>query len=665
MRPHRVTASAASSLVALAAASGSLIATGASPAQATETGTNGMILTRSPDVSQGAVEENIDGSGLRTFSLAAQPYGIKANDDWSWSSDGSRLAWSADNGAGLCGIVTSNADLTHAVPLASAGVASPGCWGTNPTWTNDNRTIVYQSPTTSPAGPKDDTVSQLWQEPVAGDEPPTLLFGTDTGYNDKDPRAVGNYILFTRQVRGDSSGMSQLWVYDRTKGTATLVYDGRTFGGDISPDGKTVIFAPLLGGIESSNVDGTDLHYLLDGGFVQEPRWSPSGTKILYQGVDAHSQLLLRIRDVATGDETTLPAGLAPEWQPVNPAAPAPPQTVARPEATVQRIAGDSRYQTGAKVSQQMWSAAADTSAGAHHAQAVVLATGASFPDALAGGPLASVAHGPLLLTEPGSLSPETLAELKRVLPVHAAKPVYVLGGSGAVGNAVADELTALGYSVHRLGGQTRFDTARAIAAEYVKDSPDPVAAGQQAVVATGLNFADALSAGPLASLLGAPILLTNGASLDPGTARYLAGKSLIPVGGPAYTATGLTAHPDSDDFCVGLAGSDRYDTNARVAKCMMLQSSYQQLGGPTIVGVATGANFPDALTGGAWLGQLHAPLLLTEPESLSAPANDLMTSWWRLNLKSVELFGGTGAMAGNVENQIVVSLGAKDLRPL
>jgi putative cell wall-binding protein len=312
-----------------------------------------------------------------------------------------------------------------------------------------------------------------------------------------------------------------------------------------------------------------------------------------------------------------------------------------------------------------MWSNATDTSAGARHAQAVVLATGASFPDALAGGPLASVVHGPLLLTDPGALPPETLTELQRVLPAHAAKPVYVLGGPGAVKNAVTDQLTALGYSVHRLGGQTRFDTARAIATEYVKDSPNPAAAGQQAVVATGLNFADALSAGPLASLVGAPIILTNGASLDPDTAKYLAGKNLLPVGGPAYTATGIKPYPDSSDFCLGLAGTDRYDTNARVAKCMILQGSYLALGGPTVIGVATGANFPDALTGGAWLGQLRAPLLLTEPGSLSAPADGLLTSWWKLNLRSVDLFGGIGALSGNVENQIVASLGASDLKPL
>src|SRR5690606_10527730 len=65
----------------------------------------------------------------------------------------------------------------------------------------------------------------------------------------------------------------------------------------------------------------------------------------------------------------------------------------ADPEKT-DRISGDTRYDTAIAISQEGWKSA-DT---------VVLATGADFPDALAGGPLAYQQNAPILLTRPASL---------------------------------------------------------------------------------------------------------------------------------------------------------------------------------------------------------------------------------------------------------------------
>jgi hypothetical protein len=81
-------------------------------------------------------------------------------------------------------------------------------------------------------------------------------------------------------------------------------------------------------------------------------------------------------------------------------------------------------------------------------------------------------------------LDSRVAAEIQRIPPVD--KPVYLLGGTGALSQAVEDQVKALGYTtVTRLAGPDRFDTALAIAiqVEQVLGGPPFVV-----VVATGLT---------------------------------------------------------------------------------------------------------------------------------------------------------------------------------
>lgn len=97
---------------------------------------------------------------------------------------------------------------------------------------------------------------------------------------------------------------------------------------------------------------------------------------------------------------------------------------------SVSRMAGMDRYETSAVVSAQSFSSS----------PTVFVATGASFPDALGGGPLAGGLPGPLLLVKPTSVPASIAAELARL----GAERVVIFGGSGAVSPAVATELARL-----------------------------------------------------------------------------------------------------------------------------------------------------------------------------------------------------------------------------
>jgi Cell wall binding domain 2 (CWB2) len=94
----------------------------------------------------------------------------------------------------------------------------------------------------------------------------------------------------------------------------------------------------------------------------------------------------------------------------------------------VTRLAGGDRYATAAAVSAAVFGPGVPVA---------YVATGAGFPDALAGGPAAGDQGGPLLLVAKDSVPPATAAELARLKPAR----IVVLGGPSVVSDAVASAL--------------------------------------------------------------------------------------------------------------------------------------------------------------------------------------------------------------------------------
>jgi hypothetical protein len=255
-------------------------------------------------------------------------------------------------------------------------------------------------------------------------------------------------------------------------------------------------------------------------------------------------------------------------------------------------------------------------------AGAVVLATDANYPDALAGVPLAVARHAPLLLTTPTTLDPAVGTEIQRVLA--SGGTVYILGGFGAVAPTVTAQVGALGYNVVREAGATRFGTAIAVAG----------AMGNPSTVfeATGTDFPDALSAGAAAAKAGGVVLLTNGSSLPSDTAAYLSANpgSDYAIGGPAAAA---------DSGATAIVGANRFATSLDVAE--------QLFPSPGVVGFASGLTFPDALSGGAAIGSLGGPMILV-PATGALPSS-LVSYLLGSGITSGILYGGTAAVGSTV----------------
>jgi putative cell wall-binding protein len=193
------------------------------------------------------------------------------------------------------------------------------------------------------------------------------------------------------------------------------------------------------------------------------------------------------------------------------------------------------------------------------------------FADTLSSVAGQGIAGAPLLLTSSGALDGRTAEELDRL----GVDRVVVLGNQAAVSDDVVAALEASGRRVDRIGGASRIETAAALAAALSPRADEAVllraygaADGDPAQA-----YADALSAGPLASSRELPSLLTTSESLHPATAAYLQAadvRSVTIVGGEA--AVGPAVEADLADMGIAvtrIAGDNRFATAIGVAEAM------------------------------------------------------------------------------------------------
>ena len=290
----------------------------------------------------------------------------------------------------------------------------------------------------------------------------------------------------------------------------------------------------------------------------------------------------------------------------------------------VERVAGEDRLATALAVSRAAFTAA-DT---------VVLASAGSFADALAAAPRAFQLGSPVLLVG-DVVEADLLAELARLRALR----VLLVGGEAAIPAGVAEALTAEGYGVDRLAGEDRYATAAAVA-RAVGD------ASRRAVVASGADFPDAVSAAALAARGGMPLLLVGPDEVPAVTAAALADlavEEVVLVGGPAAVSEDVAVALAGTDRAVRrLAGPDRHATSVAVAEAGVGLGLH-----PARTWVATGTDFPDALTVGAAAAGAGEAVLLVDGRS--GPGT--VTACWLASsgVERVVVAGGASAVSGSV----------------
>lgn len=277
-----------------------------------------------------------------------------------------------------------------------------------------------------------------------------------------------------------------------------------------------------------------------------------------------------------------------------------------------QRAAGASRFETAVEVSRI---GHPDGSGD------VFIATSADFPDALAAGAYAGTRNGPILLTRRDTIDAATLAEVVRLAP----KRIHVAGSPGAVSDDVVAQLKAAvpTAAMARHGGVDRFETSAALSRAFVPTTT-------MAIVATGFDFPDALSASPAAAVGAGALLLTRPTVLPAATSAELGRlrpKTTYVVGGPTVVSDDVVARIKAvtGGQVERLSGPDRYSTSAQISDRLFKPTT------PSLV-VARGRNFPDALAGGALAGARRSPLVLNPDGPNPARASldaARRVSWW------------------------------------
>ena len=186
--------------------------------------------------------------------------------------------------------------------------------------------------------------------------------------------------------------------------------------------------------------------------------------------------------------------------------------------APIKRLGGQNRYETSLNIQKEL----------VGQGEEIFVATGESFPDALAAGAIAGTKAAPVILV-PGSADSVDAQSIKNSTGANQA---YIVGGTASVSSGIE---AALGGYMHveRISGQDRFLTATQLNGKFYGNGPETV------FLATGASFPDALAGGALAGAIGAPLFVTNQSCNPKGVFDVLNTKPghVVMLGGSASLA--------------------------------------------------------------------------------------------------------------------------------
>lgn len=292
------------------------------------------------------------------------------------------------------------------------------------------------------------------------------------------------------------------------------------------------------------------------------------------------------------------------------------------------RLWGDDRYKTAAAISREGW----------EKSDNVVLVDGNYFPDALVGSSFAYLKNAPVLITDSNTLNSDTRTEIRRL----GAKTIYILGNYDSVSKTVEDELKQ-NYTVVRIGGPGVFDTAVKVGEEVRKIKQFNIVA-----IATQNDFPDALAIAPFSARDTIPILFSEKDRLRPDTKKALQDwgiEHVIITGGTGVVSSDVENEMNGMGIYVErLWGDDRYGTALDVARRFETQNGYG------CISLATGRDYPDALTGAVLAAKNDAPIFLVDKDYMDADVIEYINVQF---VDKIYIFGGNGVVSNSAISQI------------
>ena len=189
---------------------------------------------------------------------------------------------------------------------------------------------------------------------------------------------------------------------------------------------------------------------------------------------------------------------------------------------------------------------------------------------------------------------------------------------------------------ITRIAGEDRYDTAVQIAKEGFEKGNTP-----EVVLATGLDFPDALAGAPLAYQMNAPILLTKTKSIPDSVKsalKYFGVEHVTILGGPTAVTKDVETELKKMRITYSrIYGENRYDTAAKIAGELDPYFSDTAF-------VTYGGNFPDALSVASIAAIQGSPILLTKTKELPAETAKALK-----NYNDTYAIGGTAVISSDV----------------
>ena len=162
----------------------------------------------------------------------------------------------------------------------------------------------------------------------------------------------------------------------------------------------------------------------------------------------------------------------------------------------VTRLGGTDRYDTSLEIAKYI-------DANCYDVANIVISNGYGEADALSIASVAGRDQAPIILVEKDKVPENVYNWLKG----ESIEDAYIIGGTGVVSDNVLnkiDEITLSNVANNRLGGEDRYETNAIVIDTFFGPLLNKV------YIAKGLELIDALAAGPVAALNGAPVVLSD-----------------------------------------------------------------------------------------------------------------------------------------------------------
>lgn len=251
---------------------------------------------------------------------------------------------------------------------------------------------------------------------------------------------------------------------------------------------------------------------------------------------------------------------------------------------------------------------------------------------------------------------PASLVECGFISNVNEANKLRTDSYQDTLARAIVDGATSYLFEqnplvANRIFGSTRYETSYEVFKKGWSSS-------ENVILASGVDYPDALCATPLARKYDAPILLAKNTSLNnqadlTSLLKSSGVKNVFIVGGTGVLPSSFEGELASMGISSKrLGGINRYETSVKVA---------QELGSNTgEMALVSGLDFADGLSMSSIAGKRNMPILLSGNNYIPQEVANYIAG---AGINKTYVIGGTGAISNNISNMLpnVERLGGKN----